>query len=362
VARGERRALAKSLEKPLRRRLDRLRERLATWPARVVPEAGRPAPRFAAPLAQTLERHAEALVEGLAGLGPDANEAAHAARIRGKRLRYLVEPFVGVVSGCEEALARLKAVQDDLGALQDSVVLADTVAQGLEDAAVEQARALAEAARDGRALPAARNDLRAGLVALAQRVEGERRERGLRLAQSWREGEERLALVGALQRVVDEARAHAHAGIEIERKHLLRALPPLPPGTETVDVEQGWLPGERLQERLRRVRKDGRAEHWRTVKLGRGLTRVEVEEPCDAALFERLWPLTEGLRVTKRRHVVREGGHAFEIDEFQDRDLVLLEVELASADEEVELPGWLAPFVVREVTGEDAYVNRRLAR
>ena len=55
-------------------------------------------------------------------------------------------------------------------------------------------------------------------------------------------------------------------------------------------------------------------------------------------------------------------GLTWEIDEFVDRELVLAEVELKSADEPIQPPEWLRPYLVREVTGEDAYVNLNLAR
>ena len=42
--------------------------------------------------------------------------------------------------------------------------------------------------------------------------------------------------------------------------------------------------------------------------------------------------------------------------------LVLAEVELPSEDVQPRLPDWLAPYVVREVTGEPEYLNMNLAR
>ena len=101
--------------------------------------------------------------------------------------------------------------------------------------------------------------------------------------------------------------------------------------------------------------------YWRTIKAGRGVSRIEAEEEIDAPLFESLWPLTEGRRVVKDRHAIEDGGRIWEIDRFLGSDLVLAEVELPSASAEAPLPAWLAPHVIREVTGEDAYVNRNLA-
>jgi CYTH domain-containing protein len=151
--------------------------------------------------------------------------------------------------------------------------------------------------------------------------------------------------------------------LEIERKYLLSGLPPLPPGAACVDIWQGWIPGERLHERIRRVRSADGGERWyRTVKLGTGLTRVEVEEEAPPHVARALWRLTRGKRVRKRRCSVAEGALTWEIDRFRGIPLVLAEVELPSEDHEVVIPPWLRPHVDREVTGEPRYVNINLAR
>ncbi len=151
--------------------------------------------------------------------------------------------------------------------------------------------------------------------------------------------------------------------LEVERKYLLTGMPPHARSGRKRVIRQGYIPGQKLQERLREVTEpDGSMRCFRTVKLGRGVSRLEVEEETPHALFERMWPLTEGARLEKTRWVVEDGGVVWEVDEFTDRDLVLAEVELGSADEEVTFPEWLRPYVVREVTEEDAYVNLRLAR
>ncbi len=154
----------------------------------------------------------------------------------------------------------------------------------------------------------------------------------------------------------------AELGFEIERKYLLRALPDLPPG-EVLDIEQGYLPGKRLQERLRRIVQANAATRYvRTVKLGRGVRRVEVEEATDEHVFQTMWPLTEGCRVRKRRYRVPVGDRVWEIDEFLDRRLFLAEIELEHEDEPIHMPAWLAPVVLREVTDDGSYTNRQLAR
>lgn len=128
-----------------------------------------------------------------------------------------------------------------------------------------------------------------------------------------------------------------------------------------LEIEQGYLPGKRLAERLRHLRDNGAKRWLRTVKLGSGTVRTEVEEETTRELFAAMWPLTEGHRVRKRRYAIVDGPITWEIDEFLDRDLVLAEVELPSASVAIEPPSWLAPLVVREVTEESAFANVNLA-
>ena len=57
------------------------------------------------------------------------------------------------------------------------------------------------------------------------------------------------------------------------------------------------------------------------------------------------------------------GDRAWAIDAFLDRDGVFFaEIELASPDEAVEIPDWLAPALVREVTEEAGFTNLDLAK
>ena len=151
--------------------------------------------------------------------------------------------------------------------------------------------------------------------------------------------------------------------MEIERKFLLHELPPDALAMPPLLIEQGWIPGTKLRERLRRTTyPDGRVRYTRTVKVGPLAERIELEEDTGAAVFETLWPLTVSARIRKHRHVVRDGSFAWEVDVFLDRELVLAEVEMPSRDTHVDIPEWLSPYVVREVTGDPTYANSQMAR
>ena len=151
--------------------------------------------------------------------------------------------------------------------------------------------------------------------------------------------------------------------LEIERKYLLRSLPPLPAASERTEIEQGWLPagGDGNRERLRRLSSPSGVRFYSTVKRGSGLSRIENERELGAAEFARKWPATAGCRIRKERYRVAEGALTWEIDRFLDLPLVMAEIELPSEDAHVELPAWLARFVEREVTLDGRYTNRALA-
>jgi CYTH domain-containing protein len=288
---------------------------------------------------------------------------AHAVRIAAKRLRYLLEPVASQLEAAADLVLRLKSLQDLLGELHDLHVFAEELAEALEDAAVKHARRVSRellAWGEPGTARGADDDPRLGLLALAQRLREGAERAYARLQEEWLAGGAGafFARVGELAHALETSGAPP---MEIERKFLLSALPPAVAGREAQEIEQGWLPGMRLVERLRRVRSNGGETWYRTVKLGAGLRRIEVEEKTEPDLFEALWPLTEGRRVRKRRHPVPDAELVWEIDEFLDRDLVLAEIELPARDAGVQLPDWLRPYVVREVTDDAAYVNRNLA-
>ena len=150
---------------------------------------------------------------------------------------------------------------------------------------------------------------------------------------------------------------------EIERKYLLRGLPERVHDARALEIDQGYLPGIRINERIRRSREAATVRYFRTIKSGQGIERTEIEEETTESFFSAVWPLTRGARVQKRRYVVPEGDVTWEIDEFLDRDgLWLAEVELTSVDQRVEIPSWLREVMDREVTDDPAYTNHALAR
>jgi CYTH domain-containing protein len=346
---------------------ERLRSRLSTYAVAMRVGHPRPARTLAEALGALVRAHADELGAELSRIaGPDDEERAHEARIAAKRLRYLVEPVRDRVEGGRDLVKHVKALQEVLGELHDLHVLAREAADAVARAAVERARRLHESVVAGvaQAAPPSRRvpDPQPGLLALATRVRAAIDERYAALRRQFL-GKNVDALVAEARLLGDRLTAMSQEGREIERKYLLRQAPPEALAAPAKEIVQGYLPGQKLVERLRKTTTpDGAVRCYRTVKVGAGLVRLEVEEETDPALFAKLWPLTRGRRVAKRRHVVRDGERTWEIDVFTDRALVLAEVELPGPEVEVTLPDWLAPHVEREVTGEAAYVNAALAK
>jgi len=152
--------------------------------------------------------------------------------------------------------------------------------------------------------------------------------------------------------------------VEIERKYLLSRCPELPPDAVAHRIAQGYLPDDDpdSEGRVRRkVAPDGTERFTHTIKRGRGVVRTEIERTIDTEEFEKLWRRTEGRRLTKVRHQVPAGELVWEIDVFDEIDVVLAEIELPTATTEVEPPDWLRDVIVREVTDEATFRNYELA-
>lgn len=275
----------------------------------------------------------------------------HRLRIQLKRQRAMLATCTSIAPDIHAWFLMATDGQDALGALHDAALLADRA----------EAHGMASLAAALRSVGVDHLDrFRAQWLDASETV----RRVGM-LAVSALEASVATTAISTLPEVLDGFPMPSGHGlpVEIERKFLLHGLPPQAAMSPSLRIEQGWLPGNVLRERLRRsIGANGDVQHTRTIKLGRPGARIEIEEPAEPALFDALWPHTIDARIRKRRHLVVEGAVTWEIDVFLDRDLVLAEVELKDSAQVVELPAWLAPFVVREVTHDPSYLNAVMAQ
>jgi adenylate cyclase len=149
--------------------------------------------------------------------------------------------------------------------------------------------------------------------------------------------------------------------VEIERKFLLPEAPDGLDAHPSSAIEQGYVAIDPDGTEVRIRRRGGVSTV--TVKSGGGLVRVEEELAVDDATFERLWPLTDGRRLQKVRHVIPTGtpGLEIELDVYTGglAGLVVAEIEFPGEDEAAAFtpPAWLG----REVTADGRFKNQKLA-
>jgi CYTH domain-containing protein/8-oxo-dGTP pyrophosphatase MutT (NUDIX family) len=151
------------------------------------------------------------------------------------------------------------------------------------------------------------------------------------------------------------------SGVEIERKWLVHELPADELRNAPADaIAQGYLATGHDGDAEVRVRRRGKRT-FITVKSTGGLERVEEELAIDERTFASLWPLTEGRRVEKTRHLVPHGDATLEVDVYEgDLDgLVVAEVEFESRQASAVFipPSWLG----EDVTEDERYKARNLA-
>jgi CHAD domain-containing protein len=150
-------------------------------------------PTLAEAMASRILALAAAVGERLAAVQSMQDQAvAHAARIAGKRLRYVIEPIADGVEGGPGLVKRLRILQDVIGEMHDVHVVAEEVIQAAQDAGADQARRIATALLEGEgdsgegAVRVERGrDPRPGLLAIAAQLRARGQSAFRDLQQHW---------------------------------------------------------------------------------------------------------------------------------------------------------------------------------
>lgn len=147
---------------------------------------------------------------------------------------------------------------------------------------------------------------------------------------------------------------------EIERKFLVRGPGWKDSGVRGRLYRQGYLPTAKgTTARVRVVQ--GKKKAYLTIKGPRhGITRSEFEYKIPAEDAEQMLSELCYASVTKTRYKVPHQGFVWEVDVFHgdNEDLVTVEVELCSEDQEFDVPAWVG----EEVTDDSRYSSAALAR
>lgn len=145
---------------------------------------------------------------------------------------------------------------------------------------------------------------------------------------------------------------------EIERKFLVRSDAWRRVAVDSHTYRQGYICADEHRSVRVRVSQDAA---WLTVKgATHGVRRDEFEYPVPREdALEMLECLCTGSLIEKTRYRVPVDRHVFEVDVFEgdNTGLVVVELELADADDAYPRPPWLGT----EVSGLARYYNSSLA-
>lgn len=144
---------------------------------------------------------------------------------------------------------------------------------------------------------------------------------------------------------------------EIERKFL-----PASEGWRGLAAGTPYLQGYLCssKEQTVRVRLAG-DQGFLTIKgATRGISRAEFEYAIPEEDAKDLFKLCQAPLIQKTRYCIHHGGLVWEVDEFfgANRGLILIEVELASVEQQLLKPDWAG----EEVSGDARYTNAMLSR
>ena len=153
--------------------------------------------------------------------------------------------------------------------------------------------------------------------------------------------------------------------IEKERKYVVKNFSPelIPKGSVKGEIEQTYLfHDDDVERHVRKSTIGGESTFTTTTKVqtpkfGERIEkeRLVTQEEYEVLLSDRL----PGRRtIRKNRYWFEENGHGFELDVYQDRALVILEVEVSDMVNSITLP---KGFECVEVTGNPKYSNYELA-
>ena len=157
---------------------------------------------------------------------------------------------------------------------------------------------------------------------------------------------------------------------EIERKFLLKNLPDLKYDKISY-IEQYYLEqGDGYSDRVRRSDYGESVKYTRTIKQ-RISERTQSEEEIKISKKEFKELKTKSISVVQKyRHVINFGDYKWEIDKFENINLVIAEIEIVTDDHvddyvdeinHLDLPKFIKENLIMEVSDFKPFSNKRLA-
>ncbi|MWV47178.1 CYTH domain-containing protein [Paenibacillus sp. HJL G12] len=155
--------------------------------------------------------------------------------------------------------------------------------------------------------------------------------------------------------------------LEIERKFLLPVYPAALIEESAIRIEKEQLIEQTYLalagDQELRVRKitdlaDHRTEYTHTFKKGHGIAREEVEYSISEGIYEQMIHAHQAVPLIKKRTTALWGDTKIEIDEYEQIQLMVLEVEFGAIEEAENFisPEWFG----RDISTEKQYSNKKV--
>lgn len=153
--------------------------------------------------------------------------------------------------------------------------------------------------------------------------------------------------------------------IETERRFLLSRLPKSEPH-QTWTIQQWYIKLEGQWIRIRSAQSETgqiRLTHTRKTRIEVGSSE-EIERDISLEEFNEWMGLIQKLphrRISKIRRIW-EDTHIWEIDQFTNGiGLIIAEVEISDLGQYLQIPAYIQPLILEEITGRSGFGNRNLA-
>jgi CYTH domain-containing protein len=156
--------------------------------------------------------------------------------------------------------------------------------------------------------------------------------------------------------------------LEIERRFLLKRLPEElqnDSSIERFDIVQYYGKDDIGNFRLRIQRPFPNHTDevtyiiTRKVKVS-NMTNEEDETVLDFSEYVNKLSLCKRM-LTKIRHIVKEQGLKFEVDQFTSHTLTIMEVEIPTENHVFQIPKIIQPYLIKEITGDKTLSNKNLS-
>ncbi len=154
--------------------------------------------------------------------------------------------------------------------------------------------------------------------------------------------------------------------LEIERKWLLKRLP-IEPADDVLDIKQWYMEVNGIYERVRKITYlDKTFDFIKTIKTP--IDEMTYEEDENPILPNEYDDFVEKCKESdtsyflhKKRHIYMNGDDKWEVDQYMEFDLVMVELEMPTKTYEFEIPEHILDEMIIEVTGKKEFSNLSLA-